>query len=492
MPNLLVEAGPGCGKTHTISDAYIYAKHLNHQLFVSKFGPTEEQIAIYEWFYKNFKGCTKPPIYMAYNNDIVADMKKRVHTDCTELVKTHHGHGYTIIKKKHGYVPINEKRGEILVQEIEGAPMSSLKNKWEWLTTLKFVEKLKMELLPISEQNFYLLQMKYNDLAPFRIHSNMTQQAAKLIQAMKKIDYKQGIQYVDQVWLAIFLLREPIYEWGFVDESQDLSPYLLELSKRLCKNLLFVGDSNQAINAWNGADPMAMRRIEAECEGVKTLTQSFRLTPSHAEHANKIRPTARLRSTPGKKDGVTQTIDREETLSILEQMHEHSPMVLCRYNAPLVRLALRCAREGMPVHCLGSKMMEGLISVVENRNASNISELQAKLDAYEDKLLSTGDEMSKDYNKDRMDTIRYVLEQCTTIEEFTPTIKRLLAPSKKTNHIIFSTVHKAKGRENANIFILNHPVASPKATTPIQKEQEINVSFVAETRSKLNKYYVYS
>jgi len=51
--------------------------------------------------------------------------------------------------------------------------------------------------------------------------------------------------------------------------------------------------------------------------------------------------------------------------------------------------------------------------------------------------------------------------------------------------IAFSTVHKAKGLEADRVFIL-HPemMPHPKASKPWEQQQERNIKYVSETRSK--------
>jgi hypothetical protein len=98
MPNLLINAGPGCGKTSTIVDAYLYYRSANPVMWLTRFQNTPEQAAIYQWCRDNFPrkpdvavaglDCHKA-IYMAFNNTTVDDLKPRIHKDTD--VKTHHG-----------------------------------------------------------------------------------------------------------------------------------------------------------------------------------------------------------------------------------------------------------------------------------------------------------------------------------------------------------------------------------------------------------------
>lgn len=509
MPNLLINAGPGCGKTSTIVDAYLYYRSANPTMWLTRFQNTPEQAAIYQWCRDNFPRKpdvavagldTYKAIYMAFNNTTVDDLKPRIHKDTD--VKTHHGWGYSIIQKAYGFVPVNERAGEAIVEKLTGQAMSQNKRRFDWISSLRYVEKLQEELLDITQENLYGLQAKYSELAPFKIHPDMLSQCSEIIRAMKVVDRRIGITYMMQVWLALFLIKTPPHEIGFVDECQDLSPARLALSLKLAKNLVFVGDNNQAINGWNGADPHSMERIREYCAAEFPLRLSFRLPPNVAVIANQIRPTAQIKTLESKKDGEITKISPEnlldwtrKTLDRLSQHHDSkdkNPMIVCRYNAPLVKLALQYVKAGIPCKSLGGTLIKNLINTVQNRRATSMDDLMLKLEQYEARTLEVGNAMAKQANQDKFDCIRHVLRSCTTIDEFEPTLKRLLQPPKGTQHVVLSTVHKAKGLEAKVVGILNPPVASSKAETPDQIEQEKNVDFVAHTRTKSDMYYLHS
>jgi DNA helicase-2/ATP-dependent DNA helicase PcrA len=330
----------------------------------------------------------------------------------------------------------------------------------------------------------------------------MLSQCSEIIRAMKNVDRRIGITYMMQVWLALFLIKNPPFEIGFVDECQDLSPARLALSLKLAKNLVFVGDNNQAINGWNGADPHSMERIREYCAAELPLRLSFRLPPNVAALANQIRPTAQIRTMDNKKDGVIGRITPEslldwtrDTLTRLSEHHDSkdkNPMVVCRYNAPLVKLALQYVKAGIPCKSLGGSLIKNLISTVANRRATSIDDLMLKLAQYEARTLEVGNAMAKQANKDKFDCIRHVLKSCNSLEDFEPMLKRLLQPPKGTQHVILTTVHKAKGLEAKVVALLNPPIPSSKAETPDQIEQEKNVDFVAHTRTKSEMYYLFN
>ena len=110
----------------------------------------------------------------------------------------------------------NKKRGQIIVEYLTGKEFNKLPNKFEWLSTLFHIEKLKEELLEPNEENFKLIHAKYDTLAALDLHKNMVEQANQIIPEMKKVSKTTGIEFIDQVWLPTFLLQSPIYDLGTV------------------------------------------------------------------------------------------------------------------------------------------------------------------------------------------------------------------------------------------------------------------------------------
>ena len=149
-------------------------------------------------------------------------------------------------------------------------------------------------------------------------------------------------------------------------------------------------------------------------------------------------------------------------------------------------------KAGIPCKSLGGSLIKNLISTVANRKAASIDDLILKLAQYEARTLEVGNAMAKQANKDKFDCIRHVLKSCNTLDDFEPMLKRLLQPPKGTQHVVLTTVHKAKGLEAKVVALLNPPIPSSKAETPDQIEQEKNVDFVAHTRTKSEMYYLFN
>jgi DNA helicase-2/ATP-dependent DNA helicase PcrA len=479
--NLLINAGPGCGKTHSLVDSYLYYKTSNPDTWRTRFRSTDEQQAIYEWVRKNHPPGKKA-IYMAYNTPINEELKKKIHPDCES--RTCHGWGYKVLNNKFGYIPINYKRDQLLVEKITGQSFGSLPNKNTWYKSIKYMEKIKEELLPIESSTLYYLNQKYGDLVNLQPAPEMIEQLHQLKAAMRTVDRKIGITYIDQIWLAIGLLTHPLYDIGYVDECQDLSPARLALATRLCKNLVFCGDPNQAINAFSGADPEAFSRIRETCELELPLKLSFRLPPNHAERANALRPTANIRSLPEKAPGGFNQISLAELPATIEPLVQRKPVILCRYNAPLIKATIQLLRAGIPCRALGDTLVNQLIGQFKALRAHSIANMVEKLTSSKEKYAILGSPAAQDQNMDRIDCLLYIAEACQSLSEVEPLLKEML--KAKENHVLLSTVHKAKGLETKELFLLFPPMTSNRGG-----EQEPNVEFVAYTRSSNNITEIY-
>jgi len=488
VPNLVINAGPGSGKTTTIIDIFSYLRATNESAWHKQHPRiTEEQRAVLEWCKETLpEECRESCLYMAYNNTIKEELEKKIHPKAE--ARTSHGAGYSILNKKFGYLKINEKRSQHLVEKVTGQLLKDMVNKdrFQWLSTIRHLEKMKDELLDPTDENFLKVHEKYSDLLAFGLHSDMIFQTQQLMPLMKTPSRDIGIEYVDQVWLALFCLPKPIYKLGLVDECQDLSAARLALALRLCENLVFVGDPNQAINAFAGADSRAFDKIRQVCDQELPLKLSFRCPPNRCRSINAIKPGAAVRPLPEKEDGPETRETLEEYVELLKLVPEErrvEHLIICRYNAPLVKICLQLMRAKIPAYILGETLIKSLISMVKNRNAADIQELREKLKSYGNMLTRNCPEYVADIITDKINCIFAVLPQCTHVEDVETELKKMLIPKKHIPFITLSTIHRAKGLEAKHVAILFPPVEHPKASTQEQIEQEKNLHFVAESRT---------
>ena len=159
----------------------------------------------------------------------------------------------------------------------------------------------------------------------------------------------------------------------FVDEMQDLNDAQYRLLRLLAgdePDLFVVGDPNQSVYAWNGADPELLRRVTEELAGTRVV----RLETNHRCSAPVVRlaSAALGRATPppsARGDGPLPRVERfgddlEEARWVARQVWlAHRPgrrwssiAVLARTNAQLAHIADALDAERVPYRIAGSEL----------------------------------------------------------------------------------------------------------------------------------------
>jgi DNA helicase-2/ATP-dependent DNA helicase PcrA len=164
----------------------------------------------------------------------------------------------------------------------------------------------------------------------------------------------------------------------FVDEFQDVNPSQFKLVKRLVSpesSLFCVGDPNQSIYGFNGADPELLRHLPELLEGTRVihLDANHRSSPEIVAAANAVLPSVDRRSL-----GTTQQAgplpvimshpdDRAEAAWVARRVRElrgpggrwRSIAILARTNAQLDRFADALAERSIPFERLAPDRSAG-------------------------------------------------------------------------------------------------------------------------------------
>lgn len=492
MTSVLIDSGPGTGKTYTISALTAYLRATNKAAFLKTVRLSDEQLHILDWIKEHIPvDDATTMIGMSYNKDAALQLNSRTHR--TVECRSHHGWGYKILQKKYGYLKINSQRTNVIIESVTGIPLAKNKEKYQWLVASRFLEKLKDELLDPTPENLQRLADKYEDLAAFKVDSDTSSKIQKLIGPSKTPMRSVGIEYIDQIWLALFLLKKPLYDIAIVDEAQDQSPARHQLAELIAKHKIYVGDGNQSINAFSGADPYSIEKIRYSVDKVLDLKTSFRCPPNVIDKLNRLKPESRLKGLP-KPNGEEKRIKLNAVCETIETKHEagetyKTHLMICRYNAPLIKLARRLLQNNIPCRILGDRLIDSLIRIIDTRKAVNVEDLEEKLNKYQDQLTRNSKPYIQEQVKDKIDCIRLVLESSSTIDEAIQTLRSLLK-STADDHIRLATIHKSKGLEAHNVWIAFPPIESPRAGTKEQIDQETNVRYVAESRTSCNTYWI--
>ena len=196
------------------------------------------------------------------------------------------------------------------------------------------------------------------------------------------------------------------YRHLFVDEFQDVNPLQFELLRAWLGpsgDLCMVGDPNQAIYSWNGADASYLTDVDEHFPAAETvaLTDNYRSSPQILGVANAVLatgPSHALRLRPNKGDGkvpevVSYPTDQAEARGIAHDIRtahaEGAPWsahaVLVRTNAQLALIEETFRKASIPTRSRGAKR---LLDLPEVRDAlgslrSGPGQLAERLDAIE-------------------------------------------------------------------------------------------------------------
>lgn len=173
------------------------------------------------------------------------------------------------------------------------------------------------------------------------------------------------------------LAADPVYASGrhwrfrhlFVDEFQDVNPQQYALLRAWMgpeSDLCVVGDPNQAIYAWNGADARYLTDFDRYFPGGATVTleDNYRSTPQVLAVANAVLsagPSVPIRLRPHRPAGVVPTVTEHadataEAEAVARRLRDHHPpgarwadqAVLVRTNAQAVVIAEVLTRMSVP------------------------------------------------------------------------------------------------------------------------------------------------
>lgn len=309
------------------------------------------------------------------------------------------------------------------------------------------------------------------------------------------------IDFDDMLWLPL-LYDIGMYTNDFVltDEAQDTNTARRMMIHKMMKEgsrAVFVGDRNQSIYGWTGADNDAVDLIvkEFKCD-ILPLTVTFRCSKAATELAQRYVPT--ITAHEDNEVGSVSECNKEQFFktcvnSTPDTRLKPGDAILCRNTKPLITLALQLIREGIGCYVEGRDIGKQLDRLVNRWSVNTCAELVSNLEKYRQKeierlIAKEAGHLIEAVN-DRVETVYAVMEGCGTVEDVRSRIKGLFEDSEvgdKSRTVTLSTIHKAKGREWDRVFILGFYEYMPSkyARQDWQKIQERNLIYVGITRCK--------
>jgi len=299
------------------------------------------------------------------------------------------------------------------------------------------------------------------------------------------------LDFNDQLYLpTIFKLKLAQYPTILVDEAQDLSHIQHEMiSKSLAPEgrLIAVGDPYQAVYGFRGALADSFQSLKRRFKMTELpLSVSFRCAQNVVLEAQKIVPHIEQSASAPKGD-VIHWADTEWNFSINSM--PRGSVILCRFNAPLVTQAYEALKAGRGINFPGRDIAAGLVGLI--KKLPSVS--QAAIDIWKRSELSkaSNNPTIQATVEDKAAILTVILSQtnASTKPELAREIERLF--SRDDPDITFSSIHRAKGLEWPDVFILNSDLIPSKyAESEWEHAQEDNLLYVAITRAITNLHYI--
>jgi len=458
LRNLVVRAGAGSGKSTTLIEIV-----------------------------KRLVGNT---IFLAFGKDIAESLKARG-------VNARTFHSLT-------YIPVTRFYSTMVRATVDGSKIRNMirerYSEADQRTYGNFVNKL-VGLAKNSGMGFLIddTEQNWDDLAAKHDleiedgkgdHRTALELARAMLISSNNAATQQGLlDFDDLLFLAVKEgITLPTFDNVLVDEAQDTNAIQRAIIRKIMKptsRLVAVGDPSQAIYGFRGADSDAMDLIKSEFDADELpLTVSYRCAKSIVEYASQF---GVIEAAPGAIDGEVKILKRTDKYVDLMGAAD---LVVCRLTKPLIELAYDLMMARKPAYMMGREIGEGLVNLIKKQQAKGIEQLIVKLEASTarevERAKAKNDDAKAERAEDRRDCILFLVN---TLEENDRTIPELIRVIEnlfrnKADAVVLATVHKAKGLEAARVFWLNHDYVSKWARQPWQKQQEVNLRYVAATRAK--------
>jgi DNA helicase-2/ATP-dependent DNA helicase PcrA len=328
-------------------------------------------------------------------------------------------------------------------------------------------------------------------------------------QAIERFVKFGEMDFIDMIYMPVKLKMEPKFRYYYVlvDEAQDLNSLQQEISAKLLHpegRVIVVGDVNQSIYAFSGADSQAFYNLQKRFKTqVLALNICYRCPTSHIQVAQSLVPA--IEAAPTATEG---TIEYKHLDTITSM--PLGGMVICRLNAPLVASYFEFIAQEKPAVIIGRDMSKGLIALVdkiadmEGFRYYNINHfIERYYDMEEAKLEKKPNAASKLAQlSDQVACLKVCVENfdCDDLDCFKAKLEALFVDFKdknldKSKVVVLCTVHRAKGLEAEHIGLIfqRNVNGDFKDIMPLrwekqrdwELEQEYNIYYVAVTRSKL-------
>lgn len=445
----------------------------------------------------NILSANKSKVFLAFNKAIVEELKKKI-TAPNTTVQTLHSAGFSAMMHTYRSKLDTCKYSNFLKDSIYLLSSTiSVDTPSDEAATFKM---RVLNLLDLSRAG--LLTNKENILECAELHDiTISGDEAEVVLKLMQWGANQvaRIDFTDMIWIPVVKnLRVQTYDWVMIDECQDLSPMQNKFFQMMVEpkngKFIAVGDRQQSINYFCGADNNSFDNITKLPNTIELpLSICYRCPKLVVEKAKEFVP--QIEAPEWANEGIV------ETISDLKKA-KAGDMILSRVTSELVKCCMKYIRAGIPAYIKGKDIGSNLKNMIIRSKKTNINDLFSfledelyKIQTSIAKRLNISMEEAKENKRyaafgEKILTLTVIADGCEDTKQMVGKIDTLFKDSDKG--ICFSTVHKSKGLEADNVFIiaLDKLPLKKAMKNPVQAQQELNLCYVAYTRAKRALYFV--
>lgn len=475
--NMIVQAVAGSGKTTTLVEC---ANRLNQN---------------------------KKIMLLAHNKSTKETLFEKTIDKKNINVFTIHGLAYRMFNEHFGFEPkidenkyrnyINKNINEICTENFASLPLNA-----------KMIYKSNVfELLDKARYNLKKSEREIKKLAEKKYNIILISDECSFVNKILEWGYntKDVVDFQDLLWYPSqygYFTKKYTADIIMLDEAQDASIAQQDVISRCFKRetrMFSFGDRDQQINFWAGSDndsfehlkdPIQFRRNAIEFP----LTTNYRCGKKIIEYAKRYTDN-NIHARENAPDGAVSFNTHLNDI-------KNGDMVLCRNISPLMDFYRIGISNGKKLYFKGEELEKSLITAIDCSYGNTISEIIMYL---KHKLIKTWDFISEETKLDLKETMTYpviisLLDNIKAVENFPKTVETREDVEKFINDIFsneeeggiqLSTIHRAKGLEANNVFIICPSlIPSRLAESKWEIEEERHLQYVMCTRAKNSLNFV--
>lgn len=455
--------------------------------------------------------------FLAFNRTIKEEMQKKLPAFVD--VSTSHSMGYRVLRQNLRVGQVDEDKYKILVNEaVNSRFFEEDENPQKW-------GKRVFDLIDLGRMalaNTPAKMAKVADRYDIDAFEDEIPTALKIIN--KGRERLESIDYTDMIYLpnvitgvpridcngnkSFHALSFPQFDFVFVDEAQDFNILQQKIVRKLLKpggRFVAVGDDFQCIYSFMGADSESFSRFQRFPNTTKIdLDVCFRCPKSVIKVVQTIAP--HIRAFENNIEGEVVGLSDGKKISVEDA--QPGDLILCARNAPLVKACYRLLAQQKKAYIRGKNFGEGLVNLVKKCRSNDLKDvktyLNKYLEKYQQRLAKAKPNLSRtqilesnlyESQVDKTDIIHHLIIENGTVKDKASLIAKIrsLFKDAATEGVTLSTVHKAKGDEADNVFILHYSDftgVGKKEKQAWEIEQMRNLHYVALTRPKKALYFV--